>query len=456
MLPPENIENKNKKSGSQIDFLQDWEKELAEERNKIYDDRKNLKMLEAKVKFRENLLVKRERQLEKIVVDQAEREEKLRLSEETAEEISKFAAMLDAQNEEVQKQKNFLKNLQEELTKREQEIQTKITDQETVQVEKLQKKLKTIRDQEIRSLNIELERMRKDMTREVDRRRQSLENETTQRLFALDEELKKRREKFNANLNQLRAQTDEELKNLREEFNQSIAKRRENFEEELKKQRELSTEKISVLREQHEEFFQEQKSSLQKKEESLRDLQAQLNVDKKNLEVEKLRLKTMERKIKNLQTTFDQEIERRFEARKKTLDEKILAMNHENEMLRSELKIAEEKLASFETLRAIYGDNPEILRQRLLDLQKAYESLQEEFSKRPGSEILQQHENLKAENSRLKVAIDQQLEQLGILKRQASEVEELRITNTILQESYDALHAKWTEAQDLIKHLQKS
>ena len=423
MLPIEIAENK-------FDVLKEWETEIAEEKNKLQSARENLKILQTKIKFREKIVAERENRLEEIAAAQAEREEKLRLSEETAEEISKFAALLDTQNEEIQRQKISLKNLQNELVKREQELQTKITEQETLQVEKLQKKLKSIRDQELRSLNVELERMRKDMTREVDRRRQALETETATRLTAVDEELKNRREKFNLTLIQLRSAADEEIK----------------------KRRELDNEKNSAFREQQEKFFQEQKNTLQKKEQSLRDLQIQLNVDKKNLEIEKLRLKAVEGKLKNLQVTFDKEIETRLEERKKTFDEKVLSMRQENDLLRSELKYVEDKLASFETLKAVYGENPEIFRQKFVDLQKAYEMLQEDFFQRPGPEVVQQYENLKIEHSKLKNSVQNQLEQLGILQQQVGEVEQLRIKNTILQEANDNLQVQWTEAQDVIRN----
>ena len=122
---------------NKFDVLKEWEAEIAEEKNKLQNTRENLKILEAKIKFREKIISERESKLEEIAAEQAEREEKLRLSEETAEEISKFAALLDTQNEEVQRQKIFLKNLQEDLTKREQELQAKITEQETLQVERL-------------------------------------------------------------------------------------------------------------------------------------------------------------------------------------------------------------------------------------------------------------------------------------------------------------------------------
>ena len=184
-------------------------------------------------------------------------------------------------------------------------------------------------------------------------------------------------------------------------------------------------------------------------------MQVQLNVDKKNLEVEKMRLKAVEGKLKNLQATFDKEIETRLEERKKTFDEQAASMRQENDLLRSELKYAEEKIASFETLKAVCGENPEIFRKKIADLQKAYETLREDFQSRPSPEILQQYENLKAEHTRLKNSVGEQLEQLGILQRQVGEVEKLRITNTILKESNDALRVQWTEAQDIILNYEK-
>ena len=145
---------------NKIDFLQDWENELVEEKNNIQKARQNLKVLETKIKFRENLISQRENKLEQIEAEQTEREERLKISEETAEEIAKLAAVLDVQQEEVAKQKISLQTLQKELSKREEELQTKIAEQETLQVELLRKKLNSIRDIEMRNLKVELEKMR--------------------------------------------------------------------------------------------------------------------------------------------------------------------------------------------------------------------------------------------------------------------------------------------------------
>ena len=174
-----------------------------------------------------------------------------------------------------------------------------------------------------------------------------------------------------------------------------------------------------------------------------------------NINSEKSRLQEINDRFKERAENLNQEIEKRLEERKKTFDNQISASRQENEHLRLELKAAENKISTFETLQTLYGEDPAILRQKFVDLQKSYQELFEEFSKRPSSEILSQYENLKTDYENLQNLFEQQSSQLGNLQRQTLELEKLRNQNTILVESNESLRTQWNDAKDLIHHYEK-
>ena len=254
----------------------------------------------------------------------------------------------------------------------------------------------------------------------------------------MDEEIKQRRAGINKKISELREQAEKEISKLHEEADEEIFQRRTEIEEELKKRRELDSEKIAALKRQNEKL----KTSLQETESALSDLQVQEETEKSELEFEKNLRKEAEDKFKKIQINFKKEVKRYLEAQKKTFESRSSDAQNEIEKLRADLKSANDKLSAYENFQAIYGDEPENLRQKIFDLQKTCDALREEVARRPSAEVAQLYENLKAENSTLQNELKNNLTQIGILQQQVLEVEKLRNENTVLKERCDELQAQ--------------
>lgn len=118
------------------------------------------------------------------------------------------------------------------------------------------------------------------------------------------------------------------------------------------------------------------------------------------------------------------------------------------------LRQRENELASFQNFRAVYGDTPEILQQKMNDLRNRNSALVDELGKRPGQELQTDYYRLESECDQLRQAHVDMNKQLSTMQEQVGELQTLRNENTILKTAKENLKGLWDDAQETIVGLQ--
>ena len=118
------------------------------------------------------------------------------------------------------------------------------------------------------------------------------------------------------------------------------------------------------------------------------------------------------------------------------------------------LRQRENELASFQNFRAVYGDTPEILQQKMNDLRNRNAALVDELGKRPGQELQTDYDRLESECNQLRQAHVDINKQLSAMQEQVGELQRLRNENTILKTAKENLKGLWDDAQETIVGLQ--
>lgn len=376
----------------------------------------------------------------------AEREEKLKTAHDEfvkrqQESLNKFAKR---NNKLANEEKNFFEHekrvkIREETLKLKEEELKKLSTQLTEREEKildLEKKEAELlqREENIHKLEKDLEKSRAEFTR----KEQEMQIESVQR----------RTEEFNNLRAELNAFREQEIKKLNNELEKIRTDAISNADQ-----------RLEDLQKQIDERIANTDADLNKRREELEKLQNDFNTEKNNFNAEKklfefdrIRIKKLEETLKTRQSEIDSEVKERLEEERQTFETRLQAVKDDNQKLRETLKATEEKLASYESLRAVYGENPDILQNKIQSLQTTCEDLKKELGTRPGSELQGICEQLKQERDQLRAELNQNNGQIGNMQQQVVEVEKLRNTNTILQASNENLHAQWVEAQEIIKN----
>ncbi|MBR2733545.1 MAG: hypothetical protein IKD80_04750 [Selenomonadaceae bacterium] len=183
------------------------------------------------------------------------------------------------------------------------------------------------------------------------------------------------------------------------------------------------------------------------------DAKAQLECDKKKLEFDKQRLKQLEETLKDRQVALESEITTRLDDRHKTLQAELDAAKSQEKNLLDTLSEREKELATFQNFRAIYGDTPEILQQKMDDLRERNSALLEELGRRPGEELQSDYTRLKSECARLRQERADINQQLSAAQEQLVELQSLRTGNTILTTSNEELKRNLNDALETIDGL---
>lgn len=401
-------EEKNQES-----MLNDWERELAERQMELEGQKHRLSMREMRMVSREEALNIRENKINELMAALTQKEESVADMAQKHKEVLRQEQSVIAKNEELvakqtaldERQRN-LDEWQTALAKKEQEIQAAAVARQTEDLGAFHAQLETMRQQQISELTEELAKIRAAASAEADKLRMDAKSDTDAK----------------------RAEVTAELERRRADFEKELSERRNQFAEEIK------TKQLA----------------LEGKEQQLNEEKIDLAAEKKTLEFDRMRTKKQEEVLKNLRANIDEEVLVASDEYRKNMEAKLTAARQENEYLRNDLRNAESKLASYESFKVVYGDNPEILRKKIDDLHAANDELSNELGKRPGLEVQQECERLKAENAHLQNEITEQRKLVGNIQEQVVDLEKLRNTNVILEESKKSLQAQWAEAQEII------
>lgn len=392
------------------------------------------------------------------------------------EETKKFAEFLDARQDEINKRREALDEQEQNLRKRELELETEALKRQQEQSDEMRQELADFRAQELKRLNDEMEALQRELldfraqeTKKLHADLEALRNEQIDKinqemtrrndeLLALEKNLsdtkseveaerKKQSDDLWRELNDIRAQ---ELKKLNDDIEALRQKQTDQLNRQLDEQIKSANQKRADL----DRELADRREALSKDEQALAEQKAECERERKNLEFEKLRLKKLDETLKNRQAALDDEIQAGLDARHKEIEAKLDASTAQETDLLNTLRQRENELATFQNFRAVYGDTPEILRQKMDDLRNRNAALLEELGKRPGEELQTDYARLESECKRLQQERVDMNEKFNHLQEQVVELQNLRNTNSILTASNANLQGQWKDAQEMIDTLQ--
>ncbi|EMR4171634.1 chromosome partitioning protein ParA, partial [Pseudomonas aeruginosa] len=170
--------------------------------------------------------------------------------------------------------------------------------------------------------------------------------------------------------------------------------------------------------------FEKQKGALSALQSEVEGRQAELETSERTLERKEQRL---EQQNQRRSEQLDDEVERRVEDRRKSLEAALQSAKEENIRLREAFKTQDELLGAFEQLKLQLGgkDPAEILR-ALNSQADELKRLREELATRPTEEMRERYQALESEAKNQKTRADQLERQLSTNEAAVAEIGELR------------------------------
>ena len=410
---------------------------------------------------REMQLLKREQELEtEALKRQNEQIEELRRNSQElhAQELKKLsdeiAALRQKQTDELNSELTARRSELFEVEKNLADKKSELEDERKNHAENLWRELAEIRSAELKKLSDEIAALRQkqidELNNELTARRSDLievEKNLADKKSELENERKNQTENLWRELAEIRAA---ELKKLNDE----IADLRQKQTDELNKQLTAQKESADKQRAVVEQEFLRRQEMLTAAEEKLAYDKADFEHAQKNLDFDKMRLKKFEDTLKNRQVAIDSEVQTKLDDRYKDILSQLDAAKLQEKNLADLLHERELELGKFQNFKAVYGDTPELLQQKMSDLRDRNNALVDELGKRPGVELQDDYTRLENECARLHQAYVDMSRQTGVLQEQITEIQTLRNENTILKAAKENLKGLWDDAQETIVGLQ--
>lgn len=283
-------------------------------------------------------------------------------------------------------------------------------------------------------LEQELLKQRKDV--ELELLHQRKEHEQT-----LIEEREKYRDEMNRVFNQLRAEFDRKM-------DQEYAHRQKEIEQLCNKEREEKRKSID-------EEVALKRQDILEQEKSLKQLQASLEKEKEALIIEENKVKLQKRRNERKETELEEQEEYLNELVLKKIADKIRSyeqaiedLKDENNELRMTLKGANKEIASLQTIKIAYGEDPTIIRKKIQDFEYTIEQLREELVKRPEVALKEKFDQIKLENNALRSDIANLRQQNQSLIKGKEQIDTLEIKNQSLLSEKENLKSRVEELEN--------
>ena len=301
-------------------------------------------------------------------------------------DIEKIEKNFKTKEEELKKWKKELEDKANKLEARAIEIEKKsieLDEREKNAEEALKQKINLEYIEAKFKLSNEQANRRTEFITELDKKRNEFEKKREDAFLELDKEIENTRLNLRKELDILRKNHEKELKKEYDEQKVKLKKEREEALENLKKEiKERSAEldrAESIFKDtknkvdEKNKKLQELEDDIKKREEDLVDQKENFRREKRRLERERLRIEEAD---ENLKEVVNQKIEDTI----KSLNQKIETKDVELNNLREELSKAMSEIELIKSFRESYGDDPQVLRQNIKELQDTNKNLRDKLS----------------------------------------------------------------------------
>lgn len=357
---------------------------------------------------------------------------------------------LDSKEIELRSKRQVLEAKEQQLSKQEEEIERSFYDnskryKEILDKEnELKEKQRRILQKET-YLEEELLKKRNDVELELLNKRKEYEQ-------ALIEEREKCRKDMNQTFKQIRTEFDRRMDKEYVDRQQEIErlcndeknKRHKMIDDEIISKRKMIDNEVTLKNKkivEKEEVLRQMKENLEKEQEVL-------DTERNRVQIQKRRNERKEAELEEQEEELNELIVKKIEDKIHSYEEAIIALKNENNELRMELKNANKEIASLQTIRIAYGEDPTIIRKKIQDFEYTIEQLQEELVSRPEATLKERFDQIKLENNVLKSDIANLRQQNQALIKGKEEIDTLEIKNQSLLSERENLKSHIEELEN--------
>ncbi len=297
---------------------------------------------------------------------------------------------------------------------------------------------------EKQAIQARLDRMRSDAEEEINRNREEAQTELGEKRSAFEEQLEERRSAFEEQLKERRSAFEEQMEEkrsaleeqLKEKLN-AFEEKRNALEEQLEERQNTFEEQLEERRSAFEEQLEEKRNALAEKESELEKREEALEAGQNNLARKERRLEWEEQRIEEEREDLKETVKKSYpdvindyEMRIKATEEELNRQCKESGALLKQLKTAQSFLKA-------YGEDPAVLKQRLIEQSSTIDNLRNELANRTDKS---QTDLLVEENRKLREKIDR-------LSGENMELTGLQSDYSVLEAKHKALELQYGDLQ---------
>ena len=292
---------------------------------------------------------------------------------------------------------------EEEINRNREEAQTELGEKRSAFEEQLEerrsafeKQLKERRsafEEQLEEKRSALEEQLKEKMNAFEEKRNDLEEQLVERLYPFEEQLVERRSAFEQQLEERRNALEEQLEEKQNSFEEQLEERRSAFEEQLE-------EKQNTFEEQ----LEERRNALAEKESELEKREEALEAGQNNLARKERRLEQKEQRIEDENEDLEETVRKRYPDMINNYEMRIKAKDEELDGLREQLGALIKEQETVKSFLKAYGEDPAVLKQRLIEQSSTIEDLRNELANRSDKS---ETDRLLEDNRKLHEKVDQ-------------------------------------------------
>lgn len=255
----------------------------------------------------------------------------------------------------------------------------------------------------------------------------------------LDEEISKERA---TRMNSIANEAQSRRRELEQELNKTYSLAMEKIAEEKK----AATNEATIAREEN----IRQAARLKEEAEKIENARQELEKRENDLAIAQSRVEYKEQQIEERMSSWEREIESRFNGRDHEYNAKIAAQEEAISNLRTALEASENRAAALESAQMVYGDLP-VMQKTIEDLRNANEKLRQEISQLPSVETAADCERYKTRASELERNLESMRDVIDRARTTSDENEDLQRKLALKDKKIQDLQWAWGESQEQLK-----
>ena len=292
---------------------------------------------------------------------------------------------------------------EEEINRNREEAQTELGEKRSAFEEQLEERRSAFEEQ--------LKERRSAFEEQLEEKRSALEEQLKEKLNAfeekrnaLEEQLEERQNTFEEQLEERRSAFEQQLEERRNALEEQLEEKLNSFEEQLEERRSAFEEQLEEKQNTFEEQLEERRNALAEKESELEKREEALEAGQNNLARKERRLEQKEQRIEDENEDLEETVRKRYPDMINNYEMRIKAKDEELDGLREQLGALIKEQETVKSFLKAYGEDPAVLKQRLIEQSSTIEDLRNELANRSDKS---ETDRLLEDNRKLHEKVDQ-------------------------------------------------